>query len=211
MVKGTRKWMILKSTGVGLLLIGAVLGMSAWLGVSLVKAASVAQALVTVVAIGVGGVWAFYKLGIFRELQPHLTISQEVTHRNLGSNHIHVSVTATLFNNSKVAVEIRHAEFRIQQISPFEDAEINALHKEFLAKPNSEKYLPFPSILEYRREWDVSELIIEPGETETEVYEFIVRNEFETVSVDSFFVDTTNLADAKNPKGWVATSVHDIR
>ncbi len=97
------------------------------------------------------------------------------------------------------------------KISPFEDEEINAFHKEFLAKPNSEKYLPFPSILEYRREWDVNELIIEPGETETEVYEFIVRDEIDSVSVDSFFVDATNLVSSEKPKGWAAISVHDIR
>ncbi len=203
--------MIFTSIGVICFLIVAILATDVWLEVSLVKAVNVVQALVTVVAIGVGGVWAFHKLEIFREFQPHLTISQEVTHRKVGDSYIHVSVTATLTNNSKVAIEIRRAEFRIQQIAPFDDDEVNTLYTEFLAKPNTEKYVPFPSILEYRREWEVHELIIEPGEAETEVYEFIVRDVFDSVSVDSFFVDSSNLADSKNPKGWAATSVYDVR
>lgn len=211
MDQGNRKRVLTVSITVALFLIGAIFAVDVWLVDSLLTAANVVQATITVLAIGVGGVWAFYKLEIFREFQPHLTITQEVTHRKLGDNHVHVSVTATLFNNSKVAVEIRHAEFRIQQISPFADEEINAIHREFLAKPNREKYLPFPSILEYRREWDANELIIEPGESETEVYEFIVRNEIDTVLVDSFFVDTGNSASTEKPKGWAAMSVRDIR
>ena len=203
--------MICASIGMLLLLIGAILATNAWLGVSWVKSASVVQALVTVVAIGVGGVWAFYKLEIFREFQPHLTISQEVRHRKLGDRHIHISVTANLVNNSKVAIEIRQAEFRIQQISPFDDEEIDTLYKKFLATPNREKYFPFPSIFEYCREWESNELIIEPSEAETEVYEFVVRDEFDAVSVDAFFADTTNLAGSKSPKGWAATSIYDIR
>ena len=211
MGKRTGKWIVFTSIGMVTAFIGAILATNSWLELSLAESASLVQAMVAALAIGIGGVWALHKLEVFRDFQPHLTISQEVTHRTIGINHVHVSVTATLHNNSKVAVEIRHAEFRMQQIAPFEDEEINELHVEFLAKSNAEKYFPFPSILEYRREWDVNELIIEPGEAETEVYEFIVRDEIDTVSVDSFFVDTTNLASSEKRKGWAAMSVHDIR
>ena len=115
--------MIFASVGVICFLIAAILAVNVWLGASLVKAAGIVQALVTVVAIGVGGVWAFYKLEVFREFQPHLTITQETEHRKVGDSYIHISVHATLVNNSKVKIEIRDASFWMQQVAPFPDDE----------------------------------------------------------------------------------------
>ncbi len=115
MGKRTGKRMVFTSIGVVASFLGAILATNAWLEPSLVETASLLQTMVTSLAIGIGAVWAFHKLEVFKDFQPHLTISQEVTHRKLGNNHVHVSVIATLLNNSKVAVEIRHAEFRIQQ------------------------------------------------------------------------------------------------
>ncbi|MCY4475021.1 MAG: hypothetical protein OXC83_06245 [Chloroflexi bacterium] len=210
MVKGTRKWIILTSIGVGLLLVGAVLAMDAWLGVSLVKASSIMQALVTVVAIGVGGVWAFYKLGIFREFQPHLTITQETSHRRIGDTYIHISIQATLRNTSRVAVEIRQASFRMQQLAPFSDEEVEILYSDFQEKPENEKAVPFPNYSEFSRRWGPGDLVIEPGETETERYEFIVGDEFNSVILSSFFVDSTKRTGPGFERGWEAVSVYDV-
>ena len=65
------------------------------------------QATVTVSAVLVGGVFAYYKLDLFREFHPHLTIEQSISHRRVGTTSTHISVTARVHNSSKVAVSIR--------------------------------------------------------------------------------------------------------
>ena len=68
--------------------------------------AGILQSVVTVVAIAGGGVFAYYELQVFRAFAPHLTISQEVSHRYIGDRYVHIAVTATLHNSSKVKIEL---------------------------------------------------------------------------------------------------------
>ena len=92
--------------------------------------AAIIQSLVTVVAIVGGGAFAYYKLQIFRVFEPHLTISHEVSHRYIGDNYVHIAVTATLHNSSKVKMELRKGFFLLQQISPLSDEEIEPLYEQ---------------------------------------------------------------------------------
>ena len=76
------------------------------------------QSALTVFAIVVGGVFALFKLQVFRTFEPHLTITHEVHHRYVGDSYVHIDVTATLRNSSRVAVGLREGEFSIQQVNP---------------------------------------------------------------------------------------------
>ena len=49
----------------------------------------VAQSLVTILAIIAGGIFATYKWQIFREFEPHLTITHEVSLRPVGESYVH--------------------------------------------------------------------------------------------------------------------------
>ena len=105
MSRVTRKRMIVVSAILlaGLAVVGTIIG---WvLGLGFVQTVIVAETLVTLAAIVLGGVFAFYKLEVFRDFQPHLTIAQEVTHRRVGKQYIHISIDARLTNSSKVVVE----------------------------------------------------------------------------------------------------------
>ncbi len=52
--------------------------------------ASIIQSFVTAIAILAGAYYAQTKLHVFRTFKPHLTIDQEVTHRRLGEEYIHI-------------------------------------------------------------------------------------------------------------------------
>ena len=73
--------------------------------------------IVTAIAILLGGFYAVLKLQVFRDLKPHLTITQRVSHRHIGTKYVHVAVTASLNNSSKVAIEIHRSFSRLQAIS----------------------------------------------------------------------------------------------
>ena len=68
--------------------------------------------------------FALFKLQVFRNLQPHLTISHEITHRVVSDSYVHISVTAVLHNSSRVKVEIEEGSFHLLRIAPVTDEEV---------------------------------------------------------------------------------------
>ena len=47
--------------------------------------ATAVASIVTAIAILLGGIYAVFKLRVFRDLKPHLTITQRVSHRRVGT------------------------------------------------------------------------------------------------------------------------------
>ena len=82
---------------------------------------SIVQLSAAAVIIVAGGVFAYRKLQLFRDFEPHLTVTRSATHRTVGAQYVHIAVTGTLHNSSKVRVEIRESFFRLHQIQPFDD------------------------------------------------------------------------------------------
>ena len=75
--------------------------------------AGIAQAGATVIAIMLGGLFAWRRGFIFRHEQPHVTILHEITHRRVSDSYVHIQLTATLQNSSRVKVEFRDALFTV--------------------------------------------------------------------------------------------------
>ncbi len=187
-----------------------------WSGVGSIKdLAGIFQSAITVFAIVIGGVFAWFKLQAFRDFEPHLTISHEVRHRIISESYLHIDVTATLYNSSRVKMDFHEAFALLQKIAPTSDEEVERLHaKAFVdLKREGSQYLvledfQWPALYEVPRIWDVNELMIEPGESHRETYEFIVSTEVESVIVYTFYYNSQD--NSKAPEGWGATTVYDI-
>ena len=163
------------------------------------------QAMVTAIAIVVAAIFAIFKLQIFRDFAPHLTISQKVSHRAIGDSYIHIYVAATLENSSKVKVELRQGLFLLQRVAPASDEDIEALYATVFIN-RSYPDIPWPVIGEMHRSWDENSQIIEPGESHQEVCEFIAPVDVKSVLVYSYFHNPYSSA----PWGCESTTIHDI-
>lgn len=170
---------------------------------------AVLQSFITALAIAAGGYFALFKLQVFRNLQPHLTISHEITHRVVSDSYVHISVTAVLRNSSRVKVELREGFFRLQKIAPTTDEEVADLYAEVF-RDESMKNLQWEILDEINRDWDSGELIVEPGESHPETYEFIVSKEVRSVLVYTYFYNTAHSEGAGVAQGWHVTTVYDI-
>ncbi len=166
----------------------------------------IVQASVTAVAIAAGGVFAAVKLQVFRDFAPHVTITQAVSHRLIGDSYVHLLLTSTLRNSSKVKVEFRRGYFRLQQISPVTDEEVELLYADVFVDRNY-RDIQWPTSNVVSRSWHKDELIIEPGEIRQETCEFIVSAEVKSVLIETFFY---NLRRPPVPEGWGAVTVYDI-
>lgn len=169
----------------------------------------IAQAFVTILAIVVGGFFAAYKWQVFRESEPHLTITHDVSHRPVGDSYVNIAVTATLRNGSKVQIELLKGIFSLQLLSPTTDELVESLYDEVFEE-GIHTALQWPIIDEAERDWGQGELIVEPGESHSETFEFITLADVEAVMIYTYFHNPRFFKGTNAAEGWGATTVHDM-
>ena len=172
-------------------------------------AAGVLQGYVTVVAIIAGGAFAIYRFRIFRTLEPHVTVSLDVSHRVISESYVHVFITAVLHNGSRVEVGIREATFGLQMISPMMDFTVEIFSAE-ASQGEDTSYIQWPTLREVTRTWDDNEFVIEPGSSHYESIEFMVSREVRAVLVDTYFYNQKYRRLSTSPQGWGVTTAYDI-
>lgn len=209
----SRRWigdgLIVVSVGAVLLL--AAIGLGYWLPEvdRLGDALGVLQVFVTALVILAGGIFAYRKLQLFRDFEPHLTVTQTVTSREVGTHYAHIAITTTLHNSSKVRVEVRESLFRIHQIQPLIDEEVEHYYVEAFREDGSAR-IEWPVLDDVVRSMEANEIVIEPGARHHETCEFIVSRDVESVLVYSYFYNVDHSANGQSAQGWTATTVHDM-
>ena len=207
---GRKRGAALAALAVAGIILAAFVGLAVWSDAAHLKdAAAVVQALATAAAIGIGGAFAWFKLQIFRDFTPHLTISHEVGHRIISPSYALIDVTVVLHNGSKVHVELREAIFRLQMVAPISDAEAARLYDEMYE--NRGVRARWPKLNEVERSWNEGELIVEPGESHRESCDFIVSTDVAAARVYTFFHNPNFQEGGGMARGWGATTVYDAR
>lgn len=171
--------------------------------------AAIIQSSVAAVAISAGGVFAYYKLQWFRDLEPHLTITHEVSHRPIGDSYVHIAVSATLYNSSRVKLGLREGFFLVQQVSPSSDEEIEERFAEVFVTGDQLDF-QWPTLDERHLSWREGELIVEPGESHRETYEYIVSKETGTILIYTYYFNPEHAEHRSGAEGWEASTVYDI-
>ena len=192
---------------------------------------TIVGAIVSIAVVIGGGVLARRNAQIFRAKAPHVVISHEISHRPLGSSYVHIFVTAALHNSSRVHIEFLDGFASIQQVNPISDSDVEALHEQvFVDREVAD--LQWADLALLRHRWNQDGFLVEPGEIDTETFDFVVGRDVESVAVTTYFYnarvvgkidDETDLARVKRrkrlfrrwltsrgPLGWGRTSVYDI-
>ena len=160
-------------------------------------------------AIIAGGSFAFYRLEAFRTFQPHLTIAHKISHRAISAEYVHIAVTATLHNSSKVKIDIREGFFLWQRIAPLPNEDVEALYNQVFANKES-GYIPWSVGDAIERIWNKNDVIVEPGETHQEICEFIISTDVDSIAIYTYFYNPKFSNYADSAQGWGATSFYDI-
>ena len=171
------------------------------------------RAIATTIAIAAGIAIAWYKLDIFREFEPHLTITQTVESQPIGNSYALIVVTATLTNNSKVQVKPRQGYCRLAQTSPLNDAEIVTLYQEALARDDTTEFeqVDWPGLYEIRQHWQDGDISIEPGEQHQETYQFvIVRSTESVVALTVIYNPLYGRGNRNRAESWRCYTFHDV-
>ena len=171
---------------------------------------SIIQSFVTAVAIVTAGIWAYFRFQVFRTFYPHLTIEHTISHRRISDNYMHIAVTAILHNRSRVHTEVRDGFASLQVVAPLSDADVAQRYDEvFVGRQHVN--IQWETLDEYIRTWEESELVVEPGESHPETFEFLLReSSYNSVLIYTYFYNERHDEDRGSAEGWAATTVYNI-
>lgn len=165
------------------------------------------------------------QFGWFRAIKPHAIISNQISHRPLGQGHIHVAIEVRITNSSKVVLNIRVGSVTIYHVSTSDPKELGIR----IGEATNKEGPIWPSLGSKNLEFSPQGFVVEPGETDTRIYEFIIADEVSSVLIDSYFYNDRVVQyqsglnprqmkrkknrlglEVKGPRVWRTTSVYDI-
>ena len=191
------------------------------------------QSAATIAAIFLGAIFAWRNRHLFRYGHPHLTIDHKISHRQVSQLYTQISVTAILYNSSRVKVDVQNGLFTVQQVAPVDDSYVVELYKDTFGKRRNllNGVLQWYTLNEIPLFWMEGTLIVEPGESATATFEYIVPNLVTSILVTTYFYNLRVMGrmdrsvdpkreDAKNrrwwfgkiagPRGWIRSATYDI-
>ena len=168
------------------------------------------QSVATTLALTLGGIWALFQFVLFRNLHPHLSLSQEVTHRLINPDYFHIGVSLQVHNTSRVKVVMGDVLFQLQEVAPTTKEEAERLRDEvFMTREKND--LQWPLRYELSRGWRQGMVsVAEPRESLEIACEFIVPSTMHTVLVYSFVDNSQYKEKPQRVEGWARSTVHDL-
>jgi hypothetical protein len=170
--------------------------------------AAIAQAVATVAAIIVGGVWSYMLFVRTRQRYPRAKIDHYITHRIMSGSNVLVHVGVTISNKGDVLLSLISAQTRIQQVLPVNAEIMDSISEGRDPVPKGEREIEWPLIGSSRKStWEPGKREIEPGESETIYYDFIIESGIQAIEVYSYF---GNASKPERAIGWNLTTLYDI-
>ena len=94
-------------------------------------------------------------------------------------------------------------------VAPSTDQEIISIYDEvYLTRERND--FQWPTLIEATRSWDRNELVVEPGESQHQVYEFMVGSGVQVVSIYTYFHNVKFRRISQSAQGWEAGTIYDI-
>ena len=173
------------------------------------KIPPVIQAYITSFILLATGIFAAARFELFRNFIPHIAVDQNVTHRVISDSYVHILVTVTLYNNSKVKADFSDGLCRLQRLGLYADAEVEDIyrHKFLEDSPSGNRDFQWETLEEVPITWEGKDLTVEPGGSHRETCEFIVSAGVTSLLAHTYFRGSNA---PPVPEGWGVTTAHDI-
>jgi flagellar biogenesis protein FliO len=165
---------------------------------------SAAANLATIFALVIGGWWAYTRFIRQRTEQPRATLTYRAAHRRFTDREFLLRVSVRATNSGTVLLGVRELRCEIQQVIPPMPEALAKLKARELINEHDEADLD--CIRCYEQEWTAGEVEIEPNESESFDFDFIVDSEVETILI---YADLPN-AERKDGGGWQAAGFYDF-
>ena len=164
----------------------------------------VALNIAQVIALIVGGWWAYTRFIRQREGMPRADLKHEVRHFDLPDGRRLLRVIEQINNTGDVLLQLQRRITRLQQILPMEGAPLESLEK-----GDQQEATWFQLGRQHEVVNDAMPPQIEPGEKDHFEHDFLVDSEAQVIQVYSYFQNASG--GEKDDRGWTLTTLYDLR
>ena len=175
------------------------------------KILGIIQKFVTISAIIIGGVWTYNLFIIHREAYPKAEIDIEVIEQRISDDHIFLQVSIKIENIGNTILRLRECDVRLFDVSfdnKLIEREINEYREPTLRRQKDYAWKLIQRIL---LDWEEGLIEIEPSDSDTIDFEFIIKSKYKTIKVYSWFKDYKKKEVGKKDIGWTATRMYNIK
>jgi hypothetical protein len=167
-----------------------------------------AEAILTMVAIIIGGFWTYSLFIRHRQKFPRAKIVHEVTDHKLPNNKVLLHSKIIIQNIGEVLISLVSGEVRILQMLPLPNAIAHEVELGIDPVISGRTEIDWPQLCSKGFDFHSDDICeIEPGETEEIICDFIIDNDISSIQMYSFFY---NVQKTKKKIGWGLTTIHHI-
>jgi len=170
--------------------------------------ASIVQALITSLALIIGGIWTYQLFIRRRQRLPRAKIEHSVIAKAAGANANLLSINVIVSNTSDVLLPLTSGNIDVYQVFPAANEFQRKLNDPQRVKCQRVNLMDWPLLFSYPERHPGKHTVeIEPGESEQFLYALLIHEEVKTVYIQSYF---RNIAKRGKTLGWGAETFQDI-
>ena len=175
------------------------------------------QAIISIVAIFVGGTWTYNIFIKERRNYPHANIEHEISHIKLSDEINLLIVNAEITNSGNTRLLLDKSKIRIQQIKPIpkcsssEVCHINQINKALKEEQQELDRFSWPLVFERSKIWKPA-VDIEPKEKQLLNFEFVISAKINYVRIYTHFPNSKKINNDKsnNKFGWSLSTYYNF-
>ncbi len=173
----------------------------------LVNLITIIQRTLTTLAIIIGGFWSYLLFIRKRQKYPRANLSHTSISKQLTKEKILLHVSIQIFNPGEVLLSLRKGEVWIQQILPPTPELLTYIEQGNDPVMERETEIKWHLLCERSSTWKKNRLEIEPGETHSLNYDFIIDSRITCIEIHSRY---WNIMKAKRDFVWSLVTIHDL-
>jgi len=166
------------------------------------------EAIFTILAIIVGGVWGYWLFVKNRQRYPRANVSQSIIHKDLGNKKTLLHVDVLITNIGNVLLEIISLKTKASQILPLPGDIKKTITDGQDPVLEGETEVDWPIIDSREEQFEKSECEIEPGESQSIQFDFFIDSDVELIEIYSSVV---NEKKRKLDLVWDSSTIYEMR
>jgi hypothetical protein len=168
---------------------------------------SLVESLITIVAIVAGGIWTYLLFIRNRQRWPRARIGMAASHFRAGSSHHILHVDLAIANVGQVLLEVDSLSTTISQMLPLPKEIAVAVKRREDPVPDGFSEIQWPVVITRAVELGDSRCEIEPGESQTLQFDFMLDSRIKLVEIYSYVL---NQKKRERNLAWDLSRLYDF-
>jgi hypothetical protein len=171
------------------------------------------QVITTILGITLGGAWTYVLFVKDRQGHAQAVIEEKISHLQLTPETNYVQVVLSIKNSGHTLIHVSKATLMLQRLLPIngcspEHCIVDDLNEALGASERTSNRFTWPLVASRTATWS-DPLMIEPGESEVEDFEFVIPGDISAARVYSW-IRNDELSETSGEIGWHSAEIYSF-